>query len=65
MYVKVCETQGAIMSEKNSKKPITITIDTEVLRQLEQLCEEDKRTKSSAVELALEKYLKDRKQQTR
>lgn len=53
------------MSEKNSKKPITITIDTEVLRQLEQLCEEDKRTKSSAVELALEKYLKDRKQQTR
>ena len=41
---------------KNSKI-VTLSLDCDLMDLLEKYCERDRRTKSSAIELAIEKYL--------
>lgn len=39
------------------KRSITVALDSFLLDQLELLCERDRRTKTSAIEIAIENYL--------
>lgn len=40
-------------------KSITLSFDAELLKKLDAYCEKERRTRSSAFELAVEKYLKN------
>lgn len=45
------------MTNKPKKQHVTFNIDCEVFAKLEEYCLKERRTKSSAVEIAIEKFL--------
>ena len=47
------------VKKRRNAKHITVNIDIDVLKELENFCKQEKRTKSSAIELAIEEYLKN------
>lgn len=42
---------------KKGRKTISLSIDSDILLKLDDFCDRDRRSRSSAIEIAIEKYL--------
>ena len=54
--------EGILMSnQKKGWKALNIKLDENIYKQLEEYCEESRKTKTAVVELALEEYFKNKR----